>query len=50
MELTQEFLKNSREDFYKNRANRLAQRAAVNNGLVEASIDRLEDKNNTFSL
>lgn len=49
MELTQEFLKNSREDFYKNRANRIAQRAAINNGLVEASIDRLEDKNNTFS-
>lgn len=52
MEITKEFLQNSREKFYKDRANRVAQRAAVNNGLVEASVDRVEDKRNrhTFNI
>lgn len=52
MEITKEFLQNSREKFYKNRANRVAQRAAVNNGLVEASVDRGEDERNrhTFNI
>lgn len=52
MEITKEFLQNSREKFYKDRANRVAQRAAVNNGLVEASVDRVEDERNrhTFNI
>lgn len=52
MEITKEFLQNSREKFYKDRANRVAQRAAVNNGLVEASVDRGEDERNrhTFNI
>lgn len=52
MEITKEFLQNSREKFYKDRANRVAQRAAVNNGLVEASVDRVEDEKNrhTFNI
>lgn len=52
MEITKEFLQNSRENFYKDRANRVAQRAAVNNGLVEASVDRVEDERNrhTFNI
>lgn len=52
MEITKEFLQNSREKFYKDRANRVAQRAAVNNGLVEASFDRVEDEKNrhTFNI
>lgn len=52
MEITKEFLLNSREKFYKDRANRVAQRAAVNNGLVEASVDRVEDEKNrhTFNI
>lgn len=52
MEITKEFLQNSREKFYKDRANRVAQRAAVNNGLVEASVDRVENERNrhTFNI
>lgn len=52
MEITKEFLQNSREKFYKDKANRVAQRAAVNNGLVEASVDRVEDERNrhTFNI
>lgn len=52
MEITKEFLQNSREKFYKDRANRVAQRATVNNGLVEASVDRVEDERNrhTFNI
>lgn len=52
MEITKEFLQNSREKFYEDRANRVAQRAAVNNGLVEASVDRVEDEKNrhTFNI
>lgn len=52
MEITKEFLQNSREKFYKDRANRVAQRAAVNNGLAEASVDRVEDERNrhTFNI
>lgn len=52
MEITKEFLQNSREKFYEDRANRVAQRAAVNNGLVEASVDRVEDERNrhTFNI
>lgn len=52
MEITKEFLQNSREKFYEDRANRVAQRAAVNNGLVEASVDRGEDERNrhTFNI
>lgn len=52
MEITKEFLQNGREKFYKDRANRVAQRAAVNNGLVEASVDRVEDERNrhTFNI
>lgn len=52
MEITKEFLQNSREKFYKDRANRVAQRAAVNNGLAEASVNRVEDERNrhTFNI
>lgn len=52
MEITKKFLQNSREKFYKDRANIVAQRAAVNNGLVEASVDRVEDERNrhTFNI
>lgn len=52
MEITKEFLQNSREKFYEDRANRVAQRAAVNNGLVEASVARVEDEKNrhTFNI
>ncbi len=52
MEITKKFLQNSREKFYKDRANIVAQRAAVNNGLVEASVDRGEDERNrhTFNI
>lgn len=49
MEITREFLEENRKRFFENRGNRIAQRAAVNNGLLEASIDRVEDRTNRHS-
>lgn len=46
MEITKEFLAQSKKDFFADRANRVSQRAAVNNGIVEASIDRVENDTN----
>ena len=46
MEITKEFLVQSKKDFFADRANRVSQRAAVNNGIVEASIDRVENDTN----
>lgn len=49
MEISKEFLKITREKFYSDRANRVAQRAAVNNGILKASANRFEDNSNRFT-
>lgn len=46
MELSKEFLDQSRKKFESDRANKIAQRAAVNNGILEASFNRFEDDTN----
>lgn len=46
MEITREFLEKSRKDFVRDRANAIAQRAAVNAGLLSASFERKEDRSN----
>lgn len=52
MHLTQEFLEQSKKEFLSDRANRIAQRASINNGILEASIDRTEDNTtrHTFNI
>lgn len=52
MQINREFLNKTREDFYSDRANRVAQRAAVNNGILKASVNRFEDESNraTFNV
>lgn len=46
MEISKEFLKKLKDEFESCRTNRIAQRAATNTGLLEASVDRFEDKIN----
>lgn len=46
MEITKEFLERNRKDFCADRANVIAQRAAVNTGLLPASYGRSEDETN----
>ncbi|WP_101772908.1 C1 family peptidase [Peptostreptococcus faecalis] len=46
MEIKKSFLENMESDFKSNRANRVAQRAAMNNGIVEASVNRFEGDSN----
>lgn len=49
MKLEKEFLKDLQEEFEAKRCNRIAQRAACNTGLVEASVNRFENDDNRHS-
>lgn len=49
MQITKEFLQNSKKEFNSDRANLIAQRAAVNNGILSASFDRKKDRQNLYA-
>lgn len=46
MKITEQFLNETKTLFEQDRANLIAQRAAGNNGIIEASINRFEDNTN----